>query len=142
MTALLEGYSGKTWQATERRIHSIGFFSNSIRRQPPHHLRHLPVPIDPEPFLFGHARQLHVLGVQLLLHDLLQRLQDQRLRFLQRERLVEFVLQFRLCAFGAGTDGFGVVAVEGAGGFGVVSVSRLLVRATFLRSYLQRGCEK
>ena len=35
---------------------------------------------------------------------------------------MEFVLQLGLGAFGAGTDGFGIVAVEGAGGFGVVSV--------------------
>lgn len=46
-----------------------------IRRQPPHHLCHLPIAIDPESLLPRHARQLHVLRIQLLLHDLLQRLE-------------------------------------------------------------------
>lgn len=101
---------------------------NLIRRQPPHHLCHLPVSVDPEPLLLGHARQLHILGVQLLLHDLLQRLQDQRLGFLQREGLVEFVLELCLRAFRAGADGFGVVAVEGTRRLGVISVHRLVIR--------------
>ena len=85
-----------------------------IRRQPIHHLLHLLIRIYPEPLLLGHARQLHVLAVQLLLHDLLQRFEDEQLRFLQGQRFVELVLQFRLRAFRPGSDRFGVVAVEGA----------------------------
>lgn len=69
------------------------------------------------------AGQLHVLGVELLLHDLLQRLQHQRLRLRQRQRLVELVLQLRLRPLGPGSDRFGVVAVEGPGRLGVESVN-------------------
>jgi hypothetical protein len=40
---------------------------------------------------------------------------------------VEFVLQLSLCAFGAGTDSFGVIAVECSGGLGVISSSSLVL---------------
>ena len=40
---------------------------------------HLLVRVYSEPLFFRHARQLHILGVELLLHDLLQRLEHQRL---------------------------------------------------------------
>jgi hypothetical protein len=39
------------------------------------------VGVDPEALVLGHTRQLHVLAVQLLLHDLLQRLKDEDLGF-------------------------------------------------------------
>jgi hypothetical protein len=93
----------------------------SITLQPPHDLRHRLLPVYPEPLLLRHACQLHILRIQLLLHDLLQRLEHQLLCLLQGQRTVVFGLELGLRAFGAGADGFGVVAVEGAGGFGVVS---------------------
>lgn len=96
--------------------------SHLIRRQPPHNLLHLLIRIDPEPLLLGHTRKLHILAIQLLLHDLLQRLEHQHLSLGQCQTLMEFVLEFGLSALGAGTDGFGVVAVECAGWFGVVSI--------------------
>lgn len=55
---------------------------------------------------------------------------------------MEFVLEFCLGAFGAGADRFGVVAVEGARGFGVVSLSFPLVSGA--ESYIgerERGRE-
>jgi hypothetical protein len=96
-----------------------------VRRQPSNHLRHLRVSVDPEALVLGHTCQLHVLAIQLFLHDLLQRLEREHFGLRQGKRLVELVLQLCLCALGAGTDGFGVVAVECARGLGVVSISRL-----------------
>ena len=55
--------------------------------QPRDHSRHLFVWVDPEAFLLCHRRQLDVLGIQLLLHHLLQRLQHQRLGLLEGQRL-------------------------------------------------------
>jgi hypothetical protein len=69
-----------------------------VRRQSSHDLRHLRIGVDPEALVLGHTRQLHILAVQLLLHDLLQRLERQYLGLRQRERLVELVLQLCLCA--------------------------------------------
>ena len=86
----------------------------SIRRQPSHDLSHLLIPIDAKTLVPRDAGQLDVLGVELLLHDLLQRLEHQRLGLGQGQGFVEFVLQLGLGAFGAGPNGFGVVAVEGA----------------------------
>lgn len=95
--------------------------SRLVRLQPADHALHLRVRVDLEALVLGHARQLHVLGVQLLLHDLLERLEHQHLGLGQRQRLVELVLQLGLGALGAGPDGLGVVAVEGAAGLGVVA---------------------
>jgi hypothetical protein len=53
--------------------------ARSITLQLPHHPRHLLLPIYPEPFLLCHACQLHILRIQLLLHDLLECLEDQLL---------------------------------------------------------------
>ena len=100
----------------------------SIRRQPRHHIGHLLVAVDAEALVARHAGQLHVLGVELLLHDLLQRLQRQRLGLGQGQGLVEFVLQLGLGALGAGADGLGVVAVEGPRRLGVVSTIVAKVR--------------
>lgn len=53
---------------------------------------------------------------------------------------MEFVLEFCLRAFGAGADGFGVVAVKGAGGFSVVSVTIVLISsATQARRRVPEG---
>lgn len=49
--------------------------------QPSNNLLHLLISVDPEALVLGHARELHVLAVQLLLHDLLQRLEDEDLGF-------------------------------------------------------------
>lgn len=57
---------------------------------------HLLVIVNAEAFVLGHAGQLDVLGVQFLLHDLLQSLQNKRLGLSQRQRAVVFVLQLRL----------------------------------------------
>jgi len=66
--------------------------------QPSYHLCHLLIRVDPEALVLGHTRQLHVLAVQLLLHDLLQCLEYEHLSLGQGERLVELVLQLCLCA--------------------------------------------
>lgn len=89
--------------------------------QPSYNLRHLLISVDPEALVLGHTSQLHVLAIQLLLHDLLECLEREHLGLGERKRLVEFVLEFGLGALRTGTDGFGVVAVECAGGFGVVA---------------------
>jgi hypothetical protein len=96
-----------------------------VRRQPSNNLRHLRISVDPEALVLGHTRQLHVLAVQLLLHDLLQCLEHKHFSLGQGERLVKFVLQLCLCTLGARSNGFGVVAVESAGGFCVVPVREL-----------------
>ena len=93
-----------------------------VRRQPSNNLGHLLISVDSESLVLGHTRQLHILAIQLLLHDLLERLEREHLGFRQGKRLVEFVLEFGLRALGSGTDGFGVVAVECARGLGVVAV--------------------
>lgn len=112
--------------------------------QPRDHSSHLFVWVDPEAFLLCHRRQLDVLGVQLFLHHLLQRLQHQRLGLLESQRLrgeetsadtnapggggggvmytVILVLQFGLGSFTARADGLCIVSVESAGGFGVVTI--------------------
>lgn len=65
-----------------------------------HDRSHLVIAIYPESLVLGDAGQLHVLGVQLLLHNLLQCLQDQNLGLCQRQGLVELVLKLGLCTFG------------------------------------------
>ncbi len=50
-----------------------------VCRQPSHHGSHLVVGVYPEALLLGDAGELDILRVQLLFHDLLQRLQDQGL---------------------------------------------------------------
>ena len=50
-----------------------------VRRQPLHHGGHLLVGVYSKAAGLGHAGQLHVLGVELLLHDLLERLEHERL---------------------------------------------------------------
>jgi hypothetical protein len=96
--------------------------SGLVRRQPSNNLSHLLISVDSESLVLGHTRQLHILAIQLLLHDLLERLEREHLGFRQGKRLVEFVLEFGLRALGSGADGFGVVAVECARGLGVVAV--------------------
>jgi hypothetical protein len=93
-----------------------------VRWQPSNNLRHLRIGVDPEALVLCDARQLHVLAVQLLLHDLLQRLERQNLSLGQGKRLVELVLQLGLCTLRAGPDSFGIVAVEGAGWFSMVPI--------------------
>lgn len=93
-----------------------------IGGQPAYDLLHLCIGVDLEALRLGHARQLHVLAVQLLLHDLLQCLEDEDFRFGKGEGLVEFVLELGLGALGSGANGFGIVAVEGTGGFCVVAM--------------------
>ena len=84
-----------------------------VSRQSPNNLFHLLVRVDSETLLLGYTGQLHVLAVQLLLHNLLQRLQNKNFGFGEGKGLVEFILELGLGAFGTGADGFGVVAVEG-----------------------------
>ena len=95
-----------------RQPSSHPHINRSVCRQPSNNLSHLLVSVDPEALVLGHTSQLHILAIQLLLHDLLERLERKHLGLGQRERLVEFVLEFGLGALGAGADGFGVVAVE------------------------------
>jgi hypothetical protein len=45
--------------------------------QPSNYLLHLLISVDPEALVLSYACQLDVLAVQLLLHDLLQRLEDE-----------------------------------------------------------------
>ena len=58
-----------------------------VRGQPGNDGSHLLVGVYPEALLLGDAGQLDVLGVELLLHDLLQRLQDQGLGVLDGKGL-------------------------------------------------------
>lgn len=96
-----------------------------VRRQPSNNLGHLLISVDSESLVLGHTRQLHILAIQLLLHDLLERLERKYLGFRQGKRLVKFVLEFGLRALGSGANGFGVVAVECARGLGVVAVTTI-----------------
>lgn len=47
--------------------------------QPLNHFRHLIIRVDPETLLLRNRRQLDVLEVEFLLHNLLKSLEDQRL---------------------------------------------------------------
>jgi hypothetical protein len=47
--------------------------------QPSNNLLHLLIGVDPEALVLGNARELNVLAVQLLLHDLLQCLENKNL---------------------------------------------------------------
>lgn len=82
---------------------------------------HLLVIVDAESLLLGDTGQLDVLRVELLLHDLLQGFQNQRLGLGQRQGAVVFILQLRLCALASRADGLGVISVEGTRGLGVIS---------------------
>lgn len=77
-----------------------------------HSTAHLLVIVDAEALLLRHARQLHILRIELLLHNLLQCLQNKRLGFGQRQGAVVFVLQLGLRAFASGANGLGIVTVE------------------------------
>jgi hypothetical protein len=96
--------------------------SISITLQPAHDLGHGLLAVDAEALVLGDAGELHVLGVELLLHDLLEGLEHELFGLLEGEGAVVFGLELGLGAFGAGADRFRVVAVEGARGFGVVAV--------------------
>lgn len=102
-------------------IQTMSTVISLVRGQPSDDLRHLGIRVDPKSLLLRHARQLHVLAVQLLLHDLLQRLEHHDLCFGESERLVKFVLQLGLRALRAGSDGFRIVAVESTRGLSVVT---------------------
>ena len=60
-----------------------------VRGQALHDLGHLLVRVYPETLVLGDARQLHVLRVELLLHDLLERLEDEGLGVGEGEGLAE-----------------------------------------------------
>lgn len=92
-----------------------------VRGQPANNLLHFRVRVDAEAFLLGHARQLHVLAVQLFFHDLFECLESENFGLGQGKRLVELVLQLCLGTLGPGAYGFGIVAVEGARGLRVVA---------------------
>lgn len=62
-------------------------------------MAHLLIVVDTETLLLGDTGQLDILGIKLLLHDLLQRLEYQRLGLCKGQRLVVFILQLRLRAF-------------------------------------------
>lgn len=62
-------------------------------------MAHLLIVVDTETLLFGDTGQLDILGIKLLLHDLLQRLEHQRFGLCKSQRLVVFILQLRLRAF-------------------------------------------
>lgn len=115
--------------------------------------RHLLICVYPEALLFGHARQLYVLGIQLLFHNLFQRLQNQRLSVRKGERLygcqrevqddfstvasvsglrpetdlVILVLQLRLRTLTPTSNCLCIVPVESTGRFGVVQTGAILI---------------
>lgn len=62
-------------------------------------MAHLLIVVDTETLLLGDTGQLDILGIKLLFHDLLQRLEHQRLGLCKSQRLVVFILQLRLRAF-------------------------------------------
>lgn len=70
-------------------IFDIKRLSNNtlVRGKALHDLGHLLIRVYPKALVLGNARQLHVLRVELLLHDLLQRLENQRLGVNEREGL-------------------------------------------------------
>lgn len=86
-----------------------------------HSTAHLLVIVNAEALLLRHACKLHILRIQLLLHNLLQCLQNQCLSFGQGQGPVVFVLQLGLCAFTSGANGLGIVTVESTRGLGVIS---------------------
>lgn len=77
-----------------------------------HSTAHIFIIVDAEALLLRHACQLHILRIQLLLHHLLQCLQNEGLGFGQRQGAVVFVLQLGLCAFASGANRLGIVTVE------------------------------
>lgn len=77
-----------------------------------HSTAHLLVIVDAEALLLRHTGQLHILRIQLLLHNLLQCLQNERLGFGKRQGAVVFVLELGLCAFTSGANGLGIITVE------------------------------
>lgn len=87
---------------------------------------HLLVIVDAESLVLGHAGQLDVLLIELLLHDLLQCLQDQSLGLAEGQRAVVFILQLSLGAFTAGANSLGVVTVESTRGFSVISSEAII----------------
>lgn len=89
--------------------------------QPRNGAAHFFVTVDAETLLLGHTGQLHILRVQLLLHNLLECLQNQRFRLSERQRTVVFILQLRLRTLASGSNSLRVVSVERAGRLGVVS---------------------
>lgn len=121
-------YPASTFEVPGRRAvqcitHSSRLTNLLVLPHLPYARGHLIVRVDSEALVLRHARQLHVLCVQLLLHDLLQRLEHHLLRLGQCERLVIFVLQLCLCTLASRSDGLGVIAVKGARRLSVVSVS-------------------
>lgn len=54
-------------------------------------LLHLLVGVDAEALVLGDAGQLHVLGVELLLHDLLEGAEGESLRLLERQAPEKYV---------------------------------------------------
>lgn len=86
-----------------------------------HSPAHLLIVVDAKALVLSDTRQLDVLRIQLLLHDLLQRLQDQCLGLAQRQRTVVFILQLCLCALASGANGLGVIPVERTRWLGVIS---------------------
>lgn len=84
-------------------------------------LVHLFVSIDLETLVLSHAGELDVFLVQLLFHNLLQRLQDQRLGLRKRQGAMVFILQLCLRTLASGTDGLCVVSVERTRRLGVIS---------------------
>lgn len=128
-----------------------------VCRQTLHHSGHLLVGVYPEAPLFGHTCELHVLGIQLLLHNLLQGLEHQCLCVFQRERLwkksalfrqiistnthihgwlqiyrsithlVVLVLQLSLCTLTSTSDSLRIIPVESSTGLSVVQTGAILI---------------
>lgn len=82
---------------------------------------HLLIIVNTEALLLSHTSELDVLRVQLLLHDLLQRLENQSLRLTQRQGTMVFILQLRLRTLASGPDRLRIISVERSGGLRVVS---------------------
>ena len=90
------------------------------------HRRNLGLPIHMEPRLLCHIGNLHVHCANLLLHHLLQDLDRQLLRILQRQVLLVRVLQGGLRRLRPRADGLGFVLGEGAARVGKESSATLL----------------
>lgn len=69
-------------------------------------------------------RKLNIALVELLLHNLLEHLQRQRLRFGEGHLLVISILETLLGGFGTGADSLGFIADKCTGGVGVVAKGR------------------
>lgn len=99
--------------ATAASMHKL-HHSSLLSRHRLNHRLELLLSEDLKALILCYLRELDIVLIKLLLHDLLQHLERQCLGLGERHGLVESVLQRLLRRVGAGADRFRVVADKGA----------------------------